>query len=67
MAKQTAPCPGCKEAVGWWEKRVTSWAQYYMANGKVSHASDNLDSNGRGGRRKFCYNCNRDITKLIQD
>jgi hypothetical protein len=63
---QTKPCPQCKEAHGWWERRQQSYKQYYVANGDPSHASDG-EGVGRGGRRKYCYECNRDITDCVSD
>jgi len=61
--KQAKPCPRCKEAHGWFEKRVITGTQFFMPDGDISHFND---ESSRGGRRKYCAQCSRDITKLIQ-
>lgn len=60
--KQVKPCPKCKKVLGWREKRVIRGDQYFDADGTPSHF---VDSTGRGGVRKYCYECDRDITKCI--
>ena len=62
MAKQINPCPKCKKKLGWYEKHVTSYEQYYDADCKPSHAADR---NTRGGNQKFCFDCGKKITLHI--
>jgi len=64
MPIQLHDCPKCKTKHGWWEKRQQSYEQYYLPDGTSSHATDG-NSVGRGGVRKFCFECNRDISDLI--
>lgn len=64
MLKQVKPCPKCENIVGWYEKRVHAYDQYFHPDGEPSHAAD---GDSRGGKQKFCYNCNRNITKCISD
>ena len=63
--KQTAPCPKCGNTYGWWEKRCQSYFQYFDEIGKPTHSADG-ETMGRGGKRKFCSECNKDITDLIR-
>ena len=53
-------CPKCGDA-GYFEKRICKYEQYFYANGSVMDASD--IETIRGGERKFCAKCYRDITK----
>ena len=64
MEKQISDCPKCKKKYGWYEKRIQWGEQYYEANGEPSHY---CDTNGRGGLRKYCSECNTDITKCVSD
>lgn len=66
METQTQDCPTCKAKYGWWEKRQQSYGQYFLPNGVASHATDGHGV-GRGGRRKYCYECNRDITACVSN
>lgn len=61
--RQIKDCPKCKRKAGWWEKRVSYYHQYHTAEGEPDFASDGF--RGLGGARKFCYDCNRDITKCV--
>lgn len=61
--EQIAPCR-CGKLAGWFEKRIVAYEQFYLPDGEASHASDILLAH-RGGVRKYCFECNRDITKLI--
>lgn len=61
---QNLPCPRCQDYFGWYEKIVMSYQQYYHKDGTPSHAVDT--GTGRGGKRKFCYECSLDITDLIK-
>lgn len=61
---QTAPCPKCKAFNGWFEKRVQSYRQYFDLNGNATHATD--EGFNRGGKRKYCSECGREITDLIK-
>lgn len=62
MIRQIKDCPNCKEMRGWYEKLLQSYHQYYLSDGKASHAVEN---NTQGGHRKYCYECNRDITNCV--
>jgi len=61
--KQIKPCPWCGNKSGWFEKHVTSGQQYFYADGQPSHFCDEYT---RGGKRKYCADCNRDITSIIK-
>ena len=63
MSKQVKPCPRCKAILGWFENRVLYGDQFFDADGSASHFSDKGVS--RGGRRKYCYECERDITTCV--
>ena len=59
--RQLKPCLcGCRE--GWYEKRLTQREQYYDENGI---AWNSIELNERGGKRKYCSSCGRDITRRI--
>jgi len=62
--QQVAPCPKCGSTAGWYEKRVCKYIQFFEPNG------DSLDAGNmervRGGDRRFCLSCSRDITDQIQ-
>lgn len=59
---QTKECPSCKKIIGWFEKVRTSYRQYYNPNGEGSNTSEGVT---HGGTRKYCFDCNRDITDLV--
>lgn len=63
--EQIAPCK-CGHHAGWFEKRCVSYEQYFDETGEATHASDILAAS-RGGVRKYCCECSRDITRLIKD
>ena len=65
--RQTSECPHCKEAHGWFEKRQHSFEQYYTRLGDPCFAEDSSSSLGRGGIRKYCFECQRDITKCVNE
>ena len=64
MSQQIKPCQRCAKTDGWFEKRVTAWRQYYDEAGEPTHIAE--DRRIRGGVRKFCINCNADITNKIK-
>ena len=59
--KQIKPCK-CGAFAGWYEKRITQRQQFYDQNGEAWN-SEAL--NERGGKRKYCAECSRDITGKI--
>lgn len=67
MAQQTKPCPKCKEICGWWEKINTSYHQYYTPDGNGDFVDDQTSGYGRGGKVKFCFQCNKIITDRIEE
>jgi hypothetical protein len=63
MKTQTAPCPKCGHTDGWYCKIVMSYEQYYTPDG----VSDSYEGkNSRGGNKKFCAHCGKDITRIIK-
>ena len=60
---QLAPCPKCGEKKGWYEKLICKYEQHYAADGNAD--DDTTFERVRGGERRFCVSCNRDITDLI--
>lgn len=62
--KQLAVCPRCNDMHGWYEKRQQSYQQYFDASSNATHAADG-GGNGRGGKRKYCSECGKDITDRI--
>lgn len=64
VLRQVAPCPKCGALDGWFEKRVCKYNQIYEASGEVFDAT-NMERI-RGGERKFCNSCDRDITEQVQ-
>lgn len=61
MPSQIKACK-CGEFCGWFEKRITQREQYYD---EIGTAWTSEELNERGGKRKYCPECKRDITKLI--
>jgi hypothetical protein len=49
---------------GWYEKRVCKYTQIFEADGKPFDAGDM--TRVRGGDRRYCNECNRDITEQVQ-
>ena len=62
--KQVAPCPRCRGMGGWYEKRVCKYTQIFEADGKPFDAGDM--TRVREGDRRYCIECNRDITEQVQ-
>lgn len=63
MQYQAKPCQRCGNLEGWYEKRITYRDQFFDANG-VAFSSE---GNGElGGKRKYCVQCDADITNKIQ-
>lgn len=60
--RQGKPCPKCGVANGWFEKRILTGSQFFYPDGSPSHYYDEYS---RGGKRKYCFNCGKDITKCI--
>lgn len=63
--KQIAPCPRCGFNHGWFERRIKSYQQHFQSDGEVSHASDG-NYIRRGGKRKYCCECSKDITEIVK-
>lgn len=63
--QQVAPCPKCGALDGWYEKRVCKYTQIFEANGEAFDASDM--TRVRGGDRRYCNGCDRDITEQVQE
>ena len=57
-------CPHCKSIDGYYEKRIVSYCQYFDFEGEIIDASE--FQKVRGGKNKYCENCNRDITKHFE-
>lgn len=62
--QQVAPCPRCGHLGGWYEKRVCKYTQIFEADGEAFDATDM--TRVRGGDRRYCNECNRDITEQVQ-
>ncbi len=56
-------CPKCKGTMGYYEKIIMSYQQYFTFNGDIDFASENTRI--KGGKRKYCAECDRDITIFI--
>ena len=61
---QIAPCTKCGGTHGWYEKLICKYDQFYGPDGQASDAS--TIQRVRGGDRRFCVNCSRDITEIVQ-
>lgn len=62
--QQLAPCPKCGSKSGWYEKRICKYIQFFEPNGD-SHDAGNMER-VRGGDRRFCMSCSKDITHQVQ-
>lgn len=62
--QQVERCTKCGNHQGWYEKRVCKYIQFFEANGDAFDAG-NMER-VRGGERRFCIGCNRDITDQIK-
>ncbi|OKS78775.1 hypothetical protein PsaNZ64_00395 [Pseudomonas syringae pv. actinidiae] len=62
--KQVAACPRCGQLAGWYEKRVCKYIQLFEVDGEAVDAS-NMER-VRGGDRRYCAGCHKDITGQIQ-
>ena len=61
--RQIKKC-SCGRKDGWCEHLVHSGLQYYDENGFVLSWEGTTT---RGGKRKYCMQCDRDITRLVRD
>ncbi len=52
-------CPRCGSTL-YYEKHRKTYKQYFNWDGTVSHASDGKNY---GGKRKYCGECDLDVTK----
>jgi len=57
--------PVCGSELGYYEKLVQSYAQHYTFNGEPFTAGD--ATHIQGGKRKYCSECDTDITKYINN
>lgn len=55
-------CPKCGSEGGYYEKQIKYYTQYFYWDGSVSHASDGKNY---GGTRRYCVDCDKDVTKYI--
>lgn len=62
--QQVSPCSRCGCHQGWYEKRVCKYIQFFEANGEPFDAG-NMER-VRGGQRRFCMGCNKDITDQLK-
>lgn len=62
--QQVEPCTKCGNHSGWYEKRVCKYIQFFDANGDAFDAG-NMER-VRGGERRFCMGCHKDITDQIK-
>ncbi len=62
--EQVSPCRKCNSLSGWYEKRICKYTQIFEANGDAFDACNMVRV--RGGDRRFCVQCHRDITDLVQ-
>ena len=62
--QQIAPCPKCGAHSGWYEKRICKYIQFFEPNGDALDAG-NMER-VRGGDRRFCLSCTKDITAQVQ-
>ena len=62
--QQVAPCPKCGSQSGWYEKRICKYIQFFEPNGESLDAG-NMER-VRGGDRRFCLSCSKDITAQVQ-
>jgi len=64
MRQQVEPCPKCGGRHGWYEKLICKYEQHYSADGIADEAS--TIERVRGGERRYCLNCQKDITDQIK-
>jgi hypothetical protein len=57
-------CPFCGSPDGYYDKNIVSYLQYFDFEGNPVLASEN--NHIKGGKRKYCADCERDITKDIE-
>ncbi|MDU4254568.1 hypothetical protein [Pseudomonas sp.] len=62
--QQVASCPRCNLLSGWYEKRVCKYRQIFDPDGTPFDTS-NMERIS-GGARRYCIECDRDITELVQ-
>lgn len=64
MGEELKECPYCNDKCGYYENLVMSYTQFYT----FDHEPDGSDQTGicRGGKRIYCINCHRDLTKKIK-
>lgn len=56
----------CGKIHGWWERRVQNYRLVFHADGTFADAAGlDEDTYERGGVRKFCAECDRDITDRV--
>lgn len=57
-------CPKCGGATGYFIGVVISYTQSCYWDGDA-YASDENPASARGGKRKYCSDCRKDITKYV--
>ena len=57
-------CPFCKSTDGYYDKNITAFTQYFNFAHEPIVASE--IRHVKGGKRKYCTSCDKDITILIK-
>ena len=57
-------CPHCNGESGYYEKWVQKYSDYFGFSG--THIEGGEFTSAWGGKRKYCSDCDRDITKYIK-
>ena len=55
-------CPYCNGVSGYYQKMILYYTQYTLWDGTPENATD---SSGDGGKRIYCTDCGRDVTKYF--
>lgn len=58
-------CPKCGSGYGYYENPILALEQLYNWDGSPIDANDR--GRVRGGKRKFCCECKKDVTKYFDD
>ncbi len=57
-------CPKCGSELGYYENLILAIEQQYDWHGNPVNAND---KGVRGGRRKYCTECRKDVTNFLQE
>ena len=58
-------CPRCKSTLGFYTNEIVAYSQYRDWDGKGTDTSEFLSV--KGGKIKRCQNCNKNITKYVDE